>query len=118
MSIESLLTEVVSNVEGATGLIILDADGEAIAWYGGDGERLRLRGAYISVLLTARRALPALASLGQAGAALIKYDGASFVAREIDDDSMAVLELSPGVNIAEAMFHFEPFLQKLSNELR
>jgi len=45
--IDTLLNELVSSVEGATGAIIVAVDGEAVGWgVSSFSERLRLRGAY------------------------------------------------------------------------
>lgn len=117
MSIESLLTELVSSVEGATGAIVLDAEGEAVVWHSIEGERTRLRGAYVSLMLRDRRASPALDQLGKMRGLVIEYEGASLVAKQIDDDCVVVLELEMFANISEAMFRLESSAQLLRREL-
>ena len=117
MSIESLLTELVSSVEEATGAIVLDADGEAVAWHSRDGERMRLRGAYVSLMLRDRRASEALNELGSMRGLVIEYEGASLIAQQIDDDCIVVLDLALFANISEAMFRVELAARMLQHEL-
>lgn len=118
MSIESLLTELVSSVEGATGAILLEADGEAVQWYSkSEAERLRLRGAYVAVVLKSCRATGVRAKLSDLRCLILAYDGASFVAREIDRDCLVVLELSPLANIGQALFRLKPAVERLRIEI-
>ena len=117
VSIESLLAELVSSVEGATGAIILDADGEAVGFYSAEGECTRLRGAYVSLMLRDLRASKALNQLGSMRGMVIEYEGASLVAKQIDDDCIIVLELALFTNISEAMFRLASSAQLLRREL-
>lgn len=117
MSIESLLTELVLSVEGATGAIVLDADGEAVGLHSAEGERTRLRGAYVSLMLRDRRASEALNQLGSMRGLVIEYEGASLVAQQIDDDCVVVLELALFANISEALFRLESTAQMLRRDL-
>lgn len=117
MSIEVLLKELVSKVNGATGAIILEADGEAVQLCApASSERLRLRGAYIAVVLRSCRAAAARSSLAGLSSLVLGYDGANFVAQEIDRDCFVVLELEASANIGEAMFRLEPAVEKLREE--
>ena len=115
--IESLLAELVSSVEGATGAIVLDADGEAVGFYSAEGECTRLRGAYVSLMLRDLRASKALNQLGSMRGMVIEYEGASLVAKQIDDDCIIVLELALFTNISEAMFRLASSAQLLRREL-
>jgi predicted regulator of Ras-like GTPase activity (Roadblock/LC7/MglB family) len=117
VSIESLLAELVSSVEGATGAIVLDADGEAVGFYSAEGECTRLRGAYVSLMLRDLRASKALNQLGSMRGMVIEYEGASLVAKQIDDDCIIVLELALFTNISEAMFRLASSAQLLRREL-
>lgn len=118
MSIDSLLKELVSTVEGATGAIVLEADGEAVQWYSTSAdERLRLRGAYVAVVLKSCRATAVRAKLSDLSCLILAYDGASFVAREIDRDCLVILELSPLANIGQALFLLKPAVERLHSEI-
>ena len=117
MSIESLLTELVSSIEGATGAIVLDGEGEAVVWHSNDNERTRLRGAYVSLMLRDRRASPALDQLGKMRCLVIEYEGASLVALQVDDDCVVLLELALFANISEAMFRLESAARMLRRKL-
>ena len=118
LSIDSLLKKLVSQVEGATGAIILEADGEAVQWYAvADSDRLRLRGAYAAVVLKSCRAAASRAELGGMRSLLLEYDGSSLAVHEIDRDCFVVLELGPSANIGQALFRLEPIVVKLRGEI-
>src|SRR6185295_8754501 len=116
VSIESLLAKLVSSVEGATGAVVLDADGEAVGLHSAEGERTRLRGAYVSLMLRDLRASEALNQLGSMRGIVIEYEGASLVARQIDDDCVVLLELALFANISEGMFRLESAARMLRRE--
>ena len=118
MSIESVLSDLVSDVEGATGAIILAADGEAVQWHTiADAEQLRLRGAYIAVAVQTYRESVARKKLGAMRSLVLEYDGSSFVAHEIDNDCFVAIELGADANIGKAMFRLGPAATRLRNEL-
>jgi len=118
VSIESVLSDLVSDVEGATGAIILAADGEAVQWHtAADAEQLRLRGAYIAVAVQTYRESIARKELGAMRELVLEYDGSSFVAHEIDNDCFVAIELAASANIGEAMFRLGPAATRLRNEL-
>jgi len=48
---------------------------------------------------------------------VIEYEGASLVAKQIDDDCIVVLELALFANISEALFRLESSAQLLRREL-
>ena len=118
MSIESVLSELVSDVEGATGAIILAADGEAVQWHTTtDGEQLRLRGAYVAVAVQSSRESAVRKKLGDVKGLVLEYEGSSFVAQEIDNDCFVAIELAASANIGEALFRLGPAVAKLRVEL-
>jgi predicted regulator of Ras-like GTPase activity (Roadblock/LC7/MglB family) len=118
VSIESLLEELVSGVDGATGAIVLESDGEAVRWYPeNEAARLRLRGAYVAVVLRASRAAAASAGLGAVNCLVLEYEGSSFIVQEIDGDCVIALELGPSNNIGQGMFRLKPIVLKLRAEI-
>lgn len=118
MSIETVLSDLVTDVDGATGAIILAADGEAVQWHATtDDEQLRLRGAYVAVAVQSYRESIARSELGAMRGLVLEYDGASFVAQDIDSDCFVAIELTASANIGEAMFRLGPAATKLRNEL-
>jgi predicted regulator of Ras-like GTPase activity (Roadblock/LC7/MglB family) len=118
VSIGSVLSELVSDVEGATGAIILASDGEAVQWHAvTDGERLRLRGAYVAVAVQSYRESTIREKSGAMRSLVLEYDGSSFVAQEIDNDCFVALELAVSANIGEALFRLRPAAAKLRSEL-
>jgi predicted regulator of Ras-like GTPase activity (Roadblock/LC7/MglB family) len=118
VSLEALLNELVSKVEGATGAIVLEADGEAVQWCDAtDNERLRLRGAYVAVVLRSCVAAAARANLAGLSCLVVEYEGSSFVAQEIDRDCFVLLELGASANIGEAMFRLKRTIEELRCEI-
>jgi predicted regulator of Ras-like GTPase activity (Roadblock/LC7/MglB family) len=118
VSIESVLSKLVSDVKGATGAIILAADGEAIQWHATtDGEQLRLRGAYVAVTVQSYRESAARKELGDMRGLVLVYAGSSFFAHEIDSDCSIAIELDASANIGEAMFRLGPAARALRSEL-
>ena len=74
---------------GATGAILLESAGEAVQWHNADesqSERLRLRSAYVAVVLQNSRALAARTLMGEGSRWVMQYDGASFIAQMIERD--------------------------------
>jgi predicted regulator of Ras-like GTPase activity (Roadblock/LC7/MglB family) len=118
LSIDSLLEKLVAQVEGATGAIVLEADGEAVQWYTiDDADRLRLRSAYVAVVLKSSRAPSSRAALGDLRSLLLQYDSSCLVVREIESDCFVVLELGPSANISEALFRLDPIIRELRGEI-
>ena len=114
MPFKAMLKELISSVEGATGAIVLEADGEAVQWQAaGDGEQLRLRAAYIAVAIRLARASADCLKLGNAGCAVFEYDGASFIIEELEHGYFLALELEAWANISEAIHQIQPAVQDL-----
>ena len=118
MSFKLLLEELVSNVRGAEGAIFLDAEGEAVEWYtNGNGERLRLRAAYVAVVLQAARAVASRLNAGKTNHLVLCYDGAKFIIDELESGYFLVLELNTSANIGEAQYRIQPTAAKLRREI-
>jgi predicted regulator of Ras-like GTPase activity (Roadblock/LC7/MglB family) len=119
VTLDLLLKELVSSVEGATGAIILADDGEAVQWYSlsNGSERLRLRAAYVAVVMRAFRGSASRAGLGSLLNLVVEYDGANLVAQEIDDDCLVVLELRVGTNIGHAIYRVQTSRDRLRHEI-
>ena len=107
----------VLSVEGAAGAILVEADGEAVQWFSSDPDRLRLRSAYVAVVLKASRAAALRANLGGFKRLILSYDGAIFVAQEVGLDCVVILELSPQANVAQAIFRTKPSVARLRQEI-
>ena len=115
---KALLRELVANVQGASGAMLLEADGEAVQWYTEtEVERLRLRGAYIAMVLRGGSAATARANLGDTGCAVLRYDGASFLGQQVERDYFLVLELDSSANIGQAIHRIQPAVASIRREL-
>lgn len=120
MLFQALLEQLVEGVEGASGAILLESAGEAVEWHSrepGQAERLRLRSAYIALVLQNSRAVAARTAMGEALWLVMQYDGASFVAQVIERDYFVVLELSLWANVAEAVYRLQPAVERLRHAL-
>ncbi|HSF24712.1 MAG TPA: roadblock/LC7 domain-containing protein [Blastocatellia bacterium] len=105
MPFTNLLERLVASVEGATGALILEADGEAVQWYSRtDGELLRLRSAYLVNVLGSCGAATSRMNLGELGHLVIRYEGASFVMQELSGGYYLLLELNALANVANAVY--------------
>jgi predicted regulator of Ras-like GTPase activity (Roadblock/LC7/MglB family) len=115
----SLLKEAVSSIEGATGAMVLESDGEAVEWHPrADADRLRLRGAYMA--LAFERARAASENLGQGKRLLsliLEYEGAILIIAHLDQDYSLALELEPEASIGQAFYRIQPAIRKLRREL-
>jgi predicted regulator of Ras-like GTPase activity (Roadblock/LC7/MglB family) len=110
----AMLKELVSSVEGATGALVLEADGEAVQWYAiNDADRMRLRAAYIAVAMQAARASAARLNLSDIGYVVLEYDGASFILQELDRNYFLALELELSANIGQAIYRIRPAVANL-----
>ena len=111
MPFTNLLMELVSSVEGATGALILEADGEAVQWYSPIGaERLRLRCAYLVNVLQACRSATTRLNLGETGHLVVSYDGAILVVQEVSLGYYLLIEMSPHANVALAVHRLQQAL--------
>ena len=118
VSIDSLLMELVSTVDGATGAIIVAHDGEGVHWcVSNNSERLRLRGAYVAFVMQTFRAAVSRAGLGHLRHLVVEHDGASLIAHEIDNDCSVVLELKPGETVGRAVYQLRTAAAKLRDEI-
>ena len=118
MLIDSLLNELVSSVDGATGAIIVAVDGEAIQWgASAQTDRLRLRSAYVAVVMQAFRGAAARAGLGRPKYLVVEYAGATIIAQEIGDDCSVVLELKSNVGVGRSIYQLQAVAAKLRQEI-
>ena len=118
MPFKALLGELISSVEGAESAIIMDASGEAVQWQpDGDGERLRLRAAYVAVVFQNCNAAVRNLELGRMNRLVNEYDGASFIIEELEGDYLVAVELNYSANIPEALTLIQPALAKLRQAL-
>ncbi|MCI0487699.1 MAG: roadblock/LC7 domain-containing protein [Blastocatellia bacterium] len=118
MPFRALLKELVLSVDGANGAIILDAEGEAVQWWGRDEiERLHLRAAYVIVMIQTCRATTSSLELGDLCYMVIEYEGARFVVEELESECFIVLEMDPSANIGQAIHRIQPAVENLRREI-
>ena len=93
-------------------------DGEAVQWGPSEqSERLRLRSAYVAVVMQTFRAASARAGLGQLNHLVIEYKGATLIAQEIDNDCSVILELRSGASVSRAIHRMQNAVARLREEI-
>lgn len=114
-----LLSDLVSAVDGATGAIFLDEDGEAVQWYPPDeSELLRLKAAYLAVVVQSFRTSTARLGLGRMARMAVQYQGAQFAIAEIEEGGyFLVLELRPSANLAQCSGRLASAVAGLQQEI-
>jgi predicted regulator of Ras-like GTPase activity (Roadblock/LC7/MglB family) len=120
MPFRDLLRQLVAGVEGASGAVLLESAGEAVQWHAVDEretERLRLRCAYVGVVLQNSNAIAARAGVGRGLYMVLQYDGASFIAQMVERDYFLVIELSPLANVGQALYRLQPMIDRLRHAL-
>lgn len=116
MPFQRLLKQLVDSVEGASGALLLESGGEAVQWHAVDeshAERLRLRSAYVAVVLQNSQRLAARTDAGEAAHLVLQYDGASFIAQAVERDYYIVLELYPWANVGQAVYRLQTIIEGL-----
>lgn len=99
-----ILKELISDLEGASGAILFDSEGEAILWHGrSDPERLRLRAAYLAVLAQSCRVALSRLDLGSLNHIIVEYKASLFVLSDVGEGCCFALELEPKANLAHAI---------------
>lgn len=118
LDFQELLQKLLSSLRGATGAMLLEADGEAVAWRSvNNPEQLRLRGAYVAVVLRACENSAKELSLGPVGHLFLNYDGAAFLAHSVGSGYFILVEFNSSSNLSEALFRVTPFLDEVKREL-
>jgi predicted regulator of Ras-like GTPase activity (Roadblock/LC7/MglB family) len=116
--VSEILKELVSNVEGASGAILFDSDGEAILWHGrGDPERLRLRAAYLAVLAQSCRSALSRLNLGSLDHIIVEYKASIFVLSDVGEGCCFALELEPKANLAHAIKCIKLVTERIKREI-
>jgi len=120
LSIDSLLNDLVNSLDDATGAILVAVDGEAVQWgtTHQHSERLRLRSAYIAVVMQTFRAAAGRAGLGHLQHLVVEYKGATLIAQEIDDDCSVILELRANGSVSRAVHRMQRTVVSLREEIK
>jgi predicted regulator of Ras-like GTPase activity (Roadblock/LC7/MglB family) len=114
-----LLKQLVAGIEGASGAVLLESAGEAVQWHAADErqvERLRLRSAYVAVVLQNSRVIAARTAAGETAHLVLQYDGVSFIAQAVEHDYFVVIELRPSANIGQALYRLQPMIASLRRQ--
>jgi predicted regulator of Ras-like GTPase activity (Roadblock/LC7/MglB family) len=114
----AILKELVEQIDGAEGAILLEADGEAVQWFSkSNSEQLKLRAAYVALTTQSCREITRNLSLASKDATLIVYQGASFLVNDIESGYMVILEMNSSANIGKALYKIKSTTVKLQQNL-
>jgi predicted regulator of Ras-like GTPase activity (Roadblock/LC7/MglB family) len=119
LDFQEVLINLLATVRGASGALLIQADGEAVVWRSrGDPDQLRLRGAYVAVVLRASEALAKSLALGAIEYFFLKYQGAGFLARAVGGGGyFLVVEMDSSANVSEVNYRINPFVERLREEI-
>ena len=115
----SLLEALVKAVPGATGALLLDAEGEVVvdAGQAGDRDRHRLIGAYQGLALAGLLRVAGRYELGAVRYMVRRHDAGTVILRPQRDGYYMVLILSPDARIAQAVHESAHTQQRMNEEL-
>ena len=115
---EAILKSLVSQVDGAQGAIFLDGDGEAVMWHTqGDGNELRLRAAYVAVLVRTSRSITSRLHGGNITTLLVEYENCQFLIQNLARGYFLALELDKSANLGQALRQVGPVVEVLCQEI-
>lgn len=115
---ESILRSLVSQVDGAQGAIFLDGDGEAVMWHTlGDSDELRLRAAYVAVLVKTSRSITGRLGGGKTASLLVEYENSQFLIQYLVRGYFLALEMDKSANLAQAFAQTRPVVDVLCREI-
>jgi hypothetical protein len=94
-------------------------DGEAVQWGTTEhSERLRLRSAYVAVVMQTFRAAARRTGLGHLQHLIVEYKGATLIAQAVDDDCSVILELKANASVSRAVHRMQRTVVRLREEIQ
>jgi predicted regulator of Ras-like GTPase activity (Roadblock/LC7/MglB family) len=112
-----LLEGLVRGVDGAQGVVMMDASGEVVFEAGDGQERHRLIGAYQGIALVRIRSAEESCGTGAVRHVHCRYSGGQVVLRPLKDGYYLVMSLAPHANLGQALFRSAEAQSRLDQEL-
>ena len=118
-SFNDILQRMVESVEGATGAVFVDFEGEAVGEFARDLPQLEIRivGAQWGVVWAELQRSFARARLGPAYELIVNGEHASVIVRQVTAEYYVVLAVGKSAHLAMAMVEIERGVQALRAEM-
>jgi predicted regulator of Ras-like GTPase activity (Roadblock/LC7/MglB family) len=116
----TMLTELVSGVDGAIGAAFIDNYGEAVQSFtapGHDDEYLKLMGAYQGIALQTSQNVLKQLDAGSVDYYLAAYDNASFLVKALKANYFILLALSPEANYGQGIYRVRRVAEAFDREI-
>lgn len=116
---QTMLTELVKKVPGATGAILADWEGEAVAQYCPDGDEYELKviGAHKGIILNRMRELHASLGAGELRETVITTAEQHILVGAVGPEYVLVMTLERTALLGQALFHFRSCITPLEKEI-
>ena len=83
----------------------------------GDSNELRLRAAYVAVLVKTSRSITTRLGHGSATSLLVEYENSQFLIEDLVRGYFLALELDKAANLGQALKHIRPVVDVLCQEI-
>lgn len=127
MDLQQPLIELVTRVDGATGAILADSEGEEItSWVVPEQtewteltpeERQKLIGAYQTIQLNTCRQIMQQFQQGEVRQLICRYDVATVLARAINNDYALILTMQSDGNVGKGMYYLNQAAELIRQDL-
>jgi len=117
MPFQGLLERLVRSVDGAQGVVMMDATGEVVFEAGDGHERHRLIGAYQGLALVRLKNAEASCHTGDVSHVHCRYTDGQVILRPLKDGYYLVLSLGPSANVGQALHRSDETKARLDAEL-
>ena len=119
MPFQTIVTELVKRVPGATGAILADWEGEAVAQYcpEGDEYELKVLGAHKGIILNRMRELHATLGAGELRETVITTAEQHILVGAVGPEYVLVMALQRASLLGRALFHFRSCIPLLEKEI-
>lgn len=117
MPFQGLLEGLVRSVDGAQGVVMMDASGEVVFEAGDRDERHRLIGAYQGIALMRLKSAETRCDTGQVLHVHCRYSHGQVILRPLKDGYYLVMSLALRANLGQALFRSAEMQRRLDKEL-
>ena len=119
MPFQTILTELVERVAGATGAILADWEGEAVAQYcpSGDEYDLKVLGAHKGIILNRMREAHETLDAGELRETVITTAYQHILVGAVGPEYVLVMTLEREALLGLALFHFRSCIEPLAREI-
>ena len=116
---QTILTELVKSVPGATGAILADWEGEAVTQYCPEGDEydLKVLGAHKGIILNLMREAHGALGAGELLETVITTADQHILVGAVGPEYVLVMTLERAALLGQALFHFRSCIKPLKKEI-